>query len=118
MKLIRTSEIPDEQRARYSIKRLFTESLAGYSPKDIGLYQTTIRPGGRCPCHCHNNLLEILFFHTSAVMMINNKRYDILPKDYIILKAGEQHEIIAEGKEAVVLTAIKIPNIVNDRFEP
>jgi len=118
MRLIRTSDVSDEQRSGYSIKRLFTKSLADYSPRDIGLYQTTIRPDSRCPCHCHNKLLEILFFHTSAVMMINSKRYEVLPKDYVIIEAGEQHEIIAEGKEAVVLTAVKIPNIIDDRSEP
>ena len=115
MQLIRTSTIADEQREGYIIKRLFTESVKKYSPDTIGFYQTTIPAGSRCPYHYHQNLLEILFFHTPAKMLINNKEFDIHPKDYIILEAGETHEIIAVDKQDVVLTAVKIPNIITDR---
>ena len=73
MKIIRISEVTNENRKGYSIKRLFTECLSK-NPKNVGFYETTIPKGSKCSEHYHSNLDEIIYFITKGKMRFGEKR--------------------------------------------
>lgn len=114
MKIIRTKKIKKECRRGYSIRRLTTHPLST-APCNMGLYETTIPRGHRVPMHAHGKLVELLHFKTDAVVITKKKKIYFKPGDFLILEKGEKHEIRAP-KNRVVLIAIKIPNIVEDRI--
>lgn len=113
MKIVRLNEVPDEERRGYSIKRLFTHTLAK-NPENVGFYQTTIPKGSAVKNHYHKDLDEILYFITKGRVKVGSKTYSFNPGDMMILSPGDQHEIIADAEE-VRLIAVKLPNIVNDK---
>ncbi len=114
-KIIRIDEIPDEQRegGNYSIKRMFTEKLRK-NPDNIGFYQTTILPRNKVKHHSHQQLDEVLYFLTPGKVRIKSKIYEFNPGDVMILPPDTPHEIFAEDKK-VVLIAVKLPNIPDDK---
>lgn len=114
MKTIRLKEIPLEERGGYQIKRIVTEKL-NFRPENVGIYQTIIPPGNKCPNHAHGQLDEILFFLTRAKVKTESAMLEFEEGDFLIISPGEFHEIIAEEAE-VRLIALKIPNIVDDRL--
>ena len=115
MKIIKYNEVPDEVRSggAYSIKRLFTEPLS-VKPDNIGFYQTTVPKGSSVAGHHHKNLDEVFYFLTKARLEIEGKMYNFEPKDMVFLKAGEKHEIYGD-EEGVVLIAIKLPDLKEDK---
>lgn len=117
IKIIRSNEVLSEKRGKYggySIKRLFTEAL-NKNPKNLGFYETTIRPKDSVKNHYHKDLDEILYFITKGKVKVNDNIYTFNPGDIIILPPENPHEIIADEEE-VRLIAIKLPNIVNDKI--
>ena len=116
MKIIRLKEVPLEERGGYQIKRIVTEKL-NFEPANVGIYKTIIPPGSKCPNHAHGQLDEILFFLSRAKVDTKEGMLKFEKGDFLVIKPGEFHEIIAEDQE-VSLIALKLPNHIKDRLDP
>jgi len=114
MKAIKLDNIPVEERGGYKIRRIVTQPL-GFKPENIGLYQTIIPKNSKCSNHAHGRLDEIIFFLTKAKVKTKSSMLKFGEGDFLIIGAGEFHEIIAEDEE-VRLIALKLPNIEDDRL--
>lgn len=115
MKLIRTSEVPTEERGGYRIRRLATEALP--RPENVGLYQTMVPKGSKVSAHAHAGLKELLYFINPARVVVDGKDHLVGAGDFMILEPGEVHEIFADDEELTLL-AFKLPNLVHDRVTP
>ena len=113
MKVVRFSEIAEEERDGYVIRRLLTESL-GHDPENAGFYLTTIPARGKVKCHSHTSALEIILFLTDGAIATHEDSSDFDPGDVAVLQPGEQHEIAAQAQE-VRLIAVRLPNYPDDK---
>jgi quercetin dioxygenase-like cupin family protein len=113
MKVVRTGEVPDEDRGGYSIKRLITENIQG-NPENMGFYLTTIPPGSSVRMHIHPKGLEFLVFLTKGTVSDGVRKVEVGPNDIVYLDPGEKHEISAGGEEARLI-AIRCPNFPDDK---
>lgn len=114
MKLIKSNDVPVEERDGYNIKRLLTEDLE-HDHENMGFYITTIPKESRVKMHYHPKGLEILIFLTKGTIEVEEGKVDVMPYDVIFLEPGEKHEISAADDDEMKLIAVRVPNYSDDK---
>lgn len=87
-------------------KRILIEDLK----KKINLIEDVIIiPKGEIPCHNHKFTDEIFYItKNSAIMVVNNKEFEVKPGDMIYVDKNESHGFRNEGDKEFKMIMFKI----------
>ncbi|MCD6522877.1 MAG: cupin domain-containing protein [Candidatus Diapherotrites archaeon] len=106
MKVIRNPNwIEGKGEMKYK-KRILMENV----PPSVNLIEdVVIPPGGKIPSHAHKATTE-LFYITSgkARMKVQNKEFEVNPKDMVLVEVGESHSFINNSDEDFEMIVLKI----------
>jgi quercetin dioxygenase-like cupin family protein len=83
-----------------------------------GVIYVKIPAGYKTEPHAHMNLEEIFVIMNSTRMGIVDTVYDFQQGDVILVEPGEAHWFEAPHGSDVVVIAIKLPNLKNDKVSP
>ena len=114
MKIIKRSNIKDEDRGGYIIKRLLTKEFDNL-PENVGFYETTIPKGSKCKEQWHKKSYEAVYFLTSGTAKIDGKEHRLNQGDLVVLDPNEKHEWLADENE-VKMFAMRFPNLLDDKY--
>ena len=87
-------------------KRILIKELK----KKINLIEDVIViPKGKIPCHSHNFTDEIFYIiNNSAIMIVNNKDFEVNPGDMIYVNKNESHGFRNESDKEFKMIVFKI----------
>lgn len=66
-----------------------------------------ICPGGRTPCHSHNDKERIVVMEGTGEIKVNTENRAIQPWDFVELNNNEQHQIINNSNELLTLMCFR-----------
>jgi len=95
-------------------KRILIEGLK----EKINLIEDVIVvPKGEIPCHSHNFTNEIFYItNNSAIMIVNNKEFEVNPGDMICVDKNESHGFRNESDKKFKMIVFKINFQKGDSF--
>lgn len=120
MKIVRKNEVEILDRPGYKTQMLldyvFESSAKGLAPsKNIGVYCTTVKKGGKTKEQYHKKSWELIYFLDPAEARLAGKIHKFDKGDLVMLEPNEAHEILAVYGDVEVF-AIRFPHDVEDKY--
>jgi quercetin dioxygenase-like cupin family protein len=99
--------------------RKYVADIRFRAPLDTaGVIYVRIPAAYKTTPHTHMSLEELFVIMNSTRMGVNNDVYDLEEGDVVLIEPGEQHWFKAPDENDVVIIAIKLPNLKNDKVTP
>lgn len=78
--------------------------------KSHSVAKITLPPGGASLRHFHKHSEESYLIHTgTAHLTLDQKTYELLPGDAVLIEPYEVHQIANRGEEDLIFTAVCVP---------
>jgi len=72
-------------------------------------------PRGQTKSHVHNELEDLFIAGTEIEIHVNGTKYELQKGDTVLVEPGEYHHFRTLYGKTGLLTAIKFPNLKNDK---
>jgi len=120
MKIVRKNEVEILDRPGYKTRMLLDYVFEGLGKgpaptKNIGVYCTTVKKGGKTKEQYHKKSWELIYFLGPAEARLAGKIHKFNRGDLVMLEPNETHEILAVHGNVEVF-AIRIPHYIKDRY--
>lgn len=116
VKIYRASDAEARFRAGYSAQYVADMSLQG-AIDNAGFIIVKIPPEQKTTPHAHDTLEEVFVIMAPTKMGVNEMLYDLDVGDVVLVEPQERHWFETPNGDDVVIVAIKMPNLKDDKIE-
>jgi mannose-6-phosphate isomerase-like protein (cupin superfamily) len=116
VKVYRASEVELKDRAGYGVKYVADIALT-YPIESAGFILVRIPPEMKTTPHAHGKLDEAFMIMNPTRMGVDETLFDLDEGDVVLVEPGERHWFETPNGGDVVILAVKLPDLKDDKIK-